>query len=29
LDFTLPGICAHLSAEDGSKPMEVPNPRDW
>ncbi|MDH7568349.1 MAG: Gfo/Idh/MocA family oxidoreductase [Armatimonadota bacterium] len=29
LDMTLPGICAHLSAEQGGKPVEVPNPRDW
>ena len=29
LDYTLPGICAHLSAESGGAPVEVPDPRDW
>jgi len=24
LDFTLPGICAHISAEQGGRPVEVP-----
>jgi len=24
LDMSLPGICAHLSAENGSQPVEVP-----
>jgi len=27
LDMTLPGICAHMSAESGSAPVEVPDPR--
>lgn len=25
LDFTVPGICAHISAEGGGKPVEVPS----
>lgn len=25
LDFTVPGICAHLSAESGGKPVEIPD----
>ena len=29
LDWTLPGIRAHISAETGSKPVAVPDPRDW
>lgn len=29
LDMTLPGICAHESAENGSAPVEVPDSRDW
>ena len=29
LDWALPGICAHLSAENGSQPVEVPDPRGW
>ncbi|NPV47483.1 MAG: Gfo/Idh/MocA family oxidoreductase [Armatimonadetes bacterium] len=29
LDMTLPGICAHLSAERGGELVEVPDPRDW
>jgi hypothetical protein len=29
LDMTLPGICAHLSAEQGGAPVEVPDPRAW
>lgn len=29
LDMTLPGLCAHLSAEAGSQPVEVPDPRQW
>lgn len=28
LDFTAPGICAHLSAERGREPVEVPNFRE-
>ena len=27
LDMTLPGICAHQSAEQGSMPIEVPDTR--
>lgn len=27
LDMTLPGICAHLSAQQGSQPIDVPDPR--
>ncbi len=29
LDMTLPGICAHISAEAGGEPVEVPDPREW
>jgi len=29
LDWGLPGICAHMSAEAGSKPVPVPDPREW
>jgi hypothetical protein len=29
LDFTLPGICAHLSAERGGEAVAVPDPREW
>ena len=29
MDWTLPGICAHISAEAGGEPVEVPNPREW
>jgi len=29
MDMTLPGICAHLSAEQGGQPVPVPNSRDW
>ena len=29
LDMTLPGICAHISAENGSEPVVVPDPREW
>lgn len=29
LDFTLPGICAHLSAERGGELVQVPDPRQW
>ncbi|MGI6610774.1 MAG: Gfo/Idh/MocA family protein [Limnochordia bacterium] len=28
LDYSVPGLCAHLSAEQGGKLMEVPNFRD-
>ena len=27
LDYSLPGLCAHLSAEQGGKPVDVPNLR--
>lgn len=27
LDYSLPGLCAHLSAENGGKPIEVPDLR--
>jgi predicted dehydrogenase len=29
LDMTLPGLCAHISAEAGSEPVAVPDPREW
>ncbi|MFO7945260.1 MAG: Gfo/Idh/MocA family oxidoreductase [Armatimonadota bacterium] len=29
LDWGLPGICAHISAENGGEPVEVPDPREW
>lgn len=29
LDMTLPGICAHESAEQGGQPVAIPNSRDW
>lgn len=29
LDWGLPGICAHISAEQGGEPVEVPDPREW
>jgi len=29
MDYTLPGICAHLSAENGGQAMQVPDPRAW
>jgi len=29
MDWTLPGICAHISAEAGGEPVEVPDPREW
>ena len=29
LDWTLPGLCAHISAENGSEPVDVPDPREW
>lgn len=29
LDMTLPGLCAHISAQAGSEPVEVPDPREW
>jgi predicted dehydrogenase len=29
LDYSLPGICAHLSAESGGQAAEVPDPRNW
>jgi predicted dehydrogenase len=29
LDYSLPGICAHLSAESGGAAIDVPDPRDW
>ena len=29
LDMSLPGLCAHISAENGSEPVEVPDPREW
>jgi predicted dehydrogenase len=29
LDYSLPGICAHLSAERGGEAVEVPDPRRW
>ncbi|MBI2298557.1 MAG: Gfo/Idh/MocA family oxidoreductase [Armatimonadetes bacterium] len=29
LDMTLPGICAHLSAELQGEPVAIPNSRDW
>lgn len=25
MDFTVPGLCAHISAENGSQPMEIPD----
>ncbi|MFO8078706.1 MAG: gfo/Idh/MocA family oxidoreductase, partial [Armatimonadota bacterium] len=25
LDYSVPGICAHISAENGSEPVEVPD----
>lgn len=25
MDFTVPGICAHMSAENGSKPVDIPD----
>jgi hypothetical protein len=25
LDMTLPGLCARLSAENGSRPVEIPS----
>jgi predicted dehydrogenase len=28
LDYTLPGICAHISAERGGEPVDVPDPRE-
>ena len=28
-DCTFPGICAHISAEAGGEPVEVPDPREW
>lgn len=29
MDMTLPGICAHLSAQQDGQPVPVPNSRDW
>ena len=29
LDMTLPGVCAHLSAQRGGQPVPVPNSREW
>lgn len=29
LDYTLPGVCAALSAEQGGIPIPIPNPRDF
>ncbi|MGQ9729800.1 MAG: Gfo/Idh/MocA family protein [Candidatus Zipacnadales bacterium] len=29
MNYTLPGICAHQSAEQGGIPVAVPNPREW
>ncbi len=29
LDMTLPGICAHTSAQQGGAPVAIPNSRDW
>ncbi len=29
LDWSLPGLLGHMSAEAGSVPMKVPDPRDW
>jgi predicted dehydrogenase len=29
LDMTLPGICAHLSAEQGGQPVDIPDPRTF
>ncbi|HCL31408.1 MAG TPA: hypothetical protein DIC52_23635, partial [Candidatus Latescibacteria bacterium] len=29
LDMTLPGICAHLSAQQGGQPVAVPDPRAY
>ena len=29
LDYTLPGMCAHMSAEKGGKIVDVPNPRTF
>ncbi len=29
MDYTLPGICAHLSAERGGEAVPVPDPRQW
>lgn len=29
LDMTLPGICAHLSAEQGGQSVEIPDSRTW
>lgn len=29
LDMTLPGICAHLSAQQGGRPVDIPDPRTF
>ncbi|MDA0335803.1 MAG: Gfo/Idh/MocA family oxidoreductase [bacterium] len=29
LDMTLPGICAHLSAQQGGQPVDIPDPRSF
>ncbi len=29
LDWSLPGLLGHLSAQQGSRPMAVPDPRGW
>jgi predicted dehydrogenase len=29
LDYTLPGVCATLSAEQGGAPVQIPNPREF
>jgi predicted dehydrogenase len=29
VDYTAPGICAHLSAQRGGAPVEIPDPRSW
>ena len=29
LDMTLPGICAHLSAQQGGSAVGVPDPREF
>jgi predicted dehydrogenase len=29
LDWSLPGVLGHMSAEAGSVPMRVPDPREW
>ena len=29
LDYSVPGLCAHLSAQQGAAPVTVPDYRDW